>query len=124
MGKAELQDPTWLKTGPTIAATGSTTTQCVPLTSGLKFFIVREATPPPIQSIRIASISYSVAGVMLGWVADASASFRVEWSPDGRSGSQFADPLTSPTGSFSFLDDGSQTGGLDQMRLYRVVQVP
>ena len=92
--------------------------------SGLKFFIVREATPPPIQSIRITNISYSVTGVMLGWVADASASFKVEWSPDGLNWLQFADLLTSPNGSFWFLDDGSQTGGLDQMRFYRVEQVP
>jgi hypothetical protein len=124
LGKTELQDPIWLEATPKISAAGSVTTQCVPYTSGLKFFIVREAKTPTIQSIRITSISYDATGVTLSWVGEPSALFQVDWSADARTWSSFTDLLSSPDGNFQFLDDGSQTGGLDQTRLYRVFQVP
>jgi subtilisin-like proprotein convertase family protein len=124
LGKTELQDPTWLDATPKISAAGSVTTQCVPLASGLKYFIVREAKPQPIQSIRINSISYDATGVTLSWMGEANAMFQVDWSADARTWSRFTDLLSSPDGNFRFLDDGSQTGGLDQTRLYRVLQVP
>ena len=124
LGKTELQDPTWLVATPKISAAGSVTTQCVPLASGLNFFFVREAKPAPIRSIRIQSISYDATGVTLSWVGEASAVFQVDWSADARTWSRFTDLLTSPDGVFWFVDDGSQTGGLDQTRLYRVLQVP
>jgi len=124
LGKAELQNATWLKAAPNITATGFSTTECVPLASGLKFFFVREAKPSPIQSVRISSISYDATGVTLNWTGEASAVFQVDWSTDGRAWSRFTDLLTSPDGNFWFHDDGSQTGGMDQTRLYRVLQVP
>jgi hypothetical protein len=33
-------------------------------------------------------------------------------------------PLSSTTCQFSFLDDGSQTGGLGATRFYRIEQLP
>jgi hypothetical protein len=32
--------------------------------------------------------------------------------------------VTSPNGTFNFLDDGSQTGGLGTTRYYRLLYVP
>jgi subtilisin-like proprotein convertase family protein len=124
LGKTELQDPTWLEASPKILAVASVTTQCVPFASGLRFFIVREAKPSPIQSIRINSISYDATGVTLNWVGEPTALFQVDWSADARDWSRFTDLLSSPDGNFWFLDDGSRTGGLGGIRFYRVLQVP
>jgi hypothetical protein len=62
----------------------------------------------------------------LQWTAATNASCQVQWSPSlsPPSWTTFNGVVTSPTGVCSFLDDGSQTGGLDPQRFYRLLELP
>jgi hypothetical protein len=64
--------------------------------------------------------------VLLQWVGDGGANFQVQWatSPDAGSWFTFSQIATSATGEFTFLDDGSESGGLEEPRFYRLLRVP
>ena len=92
----------------------------------LAFFRVQEGlviTPPPLL---ISAIAFAPSGVLLQWNASTNAQFHVQWSPaiDPPSWTNFSNRISSPTGNFSFLDDGSQSGGIGPARFYRLVQLP
>jgi hypothetical protein len=75
---------------------------------------------------RINSLSRTANGMVLSWTADSAARFQVQWkaSATAATWNTIASTVTSATGNFSFLDDGSQTGGLGTMRFYRLLQLP
>jgi hypothetical protein len=62
----------------------------------------------------------------LQWLAPANSQFQVQWSPalGPATWSPIPDLITAPATVFSFLDDGSQTGGLGPVRFYRLLQLP
>ena len=125
-GKESLEDTNWVTLSPTLTATDVATEFCVPLPTPFEFFRVDEGlviTPPPLL---IGSITYGTKSVTLQWQAATNHEFQVEWTAALGSGQwvSFTNVLTSTTGTFSFVDDGSQSGGLGQTRFYRLRQLP
>ena len=85
--------------------------------------------PSPGDSAALPAISAPVitsTGILLQWAAAANSRFQVQWTPSLGNPAWTTLPgvLTSVSGTFSFLDDGSQTGGLDTARFYRLLVVP
>jgi hypothetical protein len=77
--------------------------------------------PPP----RITNIVRTNNAVFMQWSGPTNAQFQVQWQPALTLGwNTFSNTITSPAGQFSFLDNGTQTGGLGAMRFYRLVQLP
>ena len=125
--KANLADAAWTTLAP-IIATDYSTTWCLPLPSIYQFFRVGEglvlsADVPPLG---ITTFTRASDGMFLQWNAPSSARFEVQWTPSlsPAAWAPFTNVLTSPTGLFSFRDDGSQTGGLGPTRFYRLRQLP
>jgi len=132
-GLTNLAGTNWTVVSPTITATNAATTYCVLLPSPYHFFRVREGvavsgTPTPPVITRIERV---LTGYLLTWSGPATARYQVQWTPTLTTPppvvwTTFTNPpvVTSPTGLFQFLDDGSETGGLGGMRYYRLVQLP
>ncbi|MFO1476928.1 MAG: S8 family serine peptidase [Verrucomicrobiota bacterium] len=117
----------WTNVSGTIQALDTTTTYCVPLPSPYQFFRVAEGltlstyTPAP----QLRSVTYTGTGFQIQWTGSASSQYQVQWSPGlPPVWTSFTNVFTSPTGVFTFLDDGSQTGGFGPSRIYRVLQLP
>jgi hypothetical protein len=79
--------------------------------------------PPPII---ISDIVYAPNGVLLQWSASTNLQFQVQWSRTitPPAWGSFTNRVSSVTGDFSFLDDGSQSGGTGAPRFYRLRQLP
>ncbi len=124
LGKTSLSDPVWTPISPTITAISSVTSFCVPLASPYHFFRIREGLalgPVPI----LLSIARSNDAVDLRWSAAIDSRFVVEWSPSFAppAWASFTNVITTTNGIFSFHDDGSQSGGLEISRYYRLRQL-
>jgi hypothetical protein len=89
----------------------TTTTYCIPLPSPYRFFrigegLVLNASPPSVSVSRVGG------DFLLQWIGPVFAQYQVQWT------STFSPPnwqtvpttITSTTGQFSFLDDGTMTG--------------
>jgi len=76
--------------------------------------------------VRITSITRSTNGVLLQWTAAANSRFNVQWTPAlaPPAWNTFTNLVTSTNTFYSFLDDGSQSGGLGPPRFYRLLQLP
>ena len=127
-GKIALADTKWDPISATITAADSTTTYCVPLPSPYHFFRVHEGLvlSPFVPPVSIGSITRATNGVRLQWNAPTNLQFRVQWTASivPPAWNNFTNTITSPSGAFSFLDDGSQSGGLEATRFYRLAVVP
>ncbi len=114
----------WQTVSPTITATDFTTTWCLALPSPYQFFRVVEglALNSIIPASTITSIVHTNNTVELRWSGPVSASYQVQWTPTlaPPGWNTFTNVVTSPTGQFLFVDDGSQTAGLDVTRYYRL----
>lgn len=127
-GKPDLLVTNWTTLTPTITAVDYTTTWCLPLPSLFHYFRVGEGfvlgtyVPPP----RIQSITYGTNGVTLRWNGPVTAQYNVQWTTTlvPPVWNTFTNVITSPTGLFEFLDDGTQSGGLGGPRFYRLLQLP
>ena len=114
----------WETISPTITATDVVTTWCVPLPSVYHYFRVVEGLalnvviPPPV----ITSIVHTNNTVELHWSGPTYASYHVQWTPTlaPPAWNTFTNVVTSTTGDFVFVDDGTQTGGLNATRFYRL----
>ncbi len=127
-GKTDLSDTNWVAVSPNIVATDVLTSYCIALPSPYHFFRVSEGLavtpyPPPVH---ITSIARDTNGVRLQWLAPTTSQFQVQWTASlaPTAWSPFTNILTSTNGVFSFLDDGSQSGGLAGPRYYRLKQLP
>ncbi len=126
-GVTNLPSSDWVAVSPTVYGTGAATTYCVPLPSPYHFFRVREGqalstyVPPPV----ILRILKRFNGVEITWSGPPGQQYQVEWS------SQLAPPVwtafpeivTSATGIYQYLDDGTQTGSFNTV-YYRLVLLP
>jgi hypothetical protein len=76
--------------------------------------------------VRITSITSNTNGVLLQCLGPANSRFQAQWTPSlaPPAWTPFTNTLTSTNGVFSFLDDGSQSGGLAGPRYYRLQQLP
>jgi hypothetical protein len=125
-GKAALDDPHWATVSPTIVASDVFASFCVTLPSPYHFFRISEGLvlgyPPPV----ITRITASTNGIFLHWSSSADNQFIVQWSPSlaPSAWAPFTNLITSTNGTFSFHDDGSQSGGLGPTRFYRLRQLP
>jgi subtilisin-like proprotein convertase family protein len=122
--KADLRATNWTTISPTIVAPDYSATWCLPLPSSYQYFRIREglALLAPITPVPITNITVSAAGVTLSWAAPPSAQFQVQWTASlaPSAWTNFTNVLISPSGTFTFLDDGSQSGGLGAARYYRL----
>lgn len=76
---------------------------------------------PPAPLIGITKSSFGPSGFALEWSADASDEYSIQYADDPAGPwIELPQTITSPTGDFSFLDDGSSTGGLPPQRFYRL----
>ncbi|MCX6927576.1 MAG: hypothetical protein NT154_30865, partial [Verrucomicrobia bacterium] len=127
-GKTNLSGADWVAVSPTIAATDVLTTCCIALPSPYQFFRVSEGLSviPYVPPVRITSIASETNGVLLQWIAPTNNHYQAQWTPSLEPSfwTAFTNDLRSSSGAFSFLDDGSQTGGLAATRYYRLQQMP
>jgi hypothetical protein len=127
-GKTEVNQTNWTTVSPTIIATDVLTTNCIPLPSSNHFFRVCEGlvVTPYVPPVNITSITSDTSGVLLHWLAPSNSQFQVEWtlSLAPPAWTDFSNILSSTNDVFSFLDDGSQSGGLGGPRYYRLRQLP
>lgn len=127
-GKTNLNAPIWDRVSSQITAVDYSTTWCIPLPSPYQFFRVGEGlvlstyVPPP----RIQSLTVGTNGITLRWNGPITASYKVDWTATiaPPTWASFTNVITSPTGLFQFVDDGTQTGGLGVTRYYRLVLQP
>ncbi|MGA2862850.1 MAG: S8 family serine peptidase, partial [Verrucomicrobiota bacterium] len=127
-GATNLSGTNWSLLSRTIAATDYQTSFCVPMPSPYQCFCVQQGMAPGtnLPPVSITGVAIAPTGIQLQWQAPANGLFQVQWSPSlaPPAWSTIPGAITSPTGVFSFLDDGSQTGGLDVLRFYRLLQLP
>jgi hypothetical protein len=123
-GKTNLTGTNWVAVSPTIVAADVQTSYCIALPSPYHFFRVSEgvAVIPSAPPVRITSIARDTNGVRLQWLAPTNSQFQVQWTPSlaPPAWNTFTNIFTSTNGAFSFLDDGSQSGGLAGRRYYRL----
>jgi subtilisin-like proprotein convertase family protein/subtilisin family serine protease len=127
-GITNLTSTNWVAVSPTVFGTGATTTYCVPLPSPYQFFRVREGqelnpyVPPP----SITRIRQRFNGIEITWSGPPGQQYQVEWSPTliPAVWTPFTEIVTSVTGVYQYLDDGSQTAGFGPVRYYRLVLLP
>jgi subtilisin-like proprotein convertase family protein len=129
-GKPDLWATNWSVVSPTITAGAYLTTHCIQLPSSNHFFRVHEGIVlddgTGTALVTINGFTRLPHGIALQWNAPANARFRVEWSPSLTSTNwkPFYSSIRSTNGVFYFVDDGSETGGLDSARFYRLKQLP
>ena len=130
-GVTNLTSTNWVAISPTLTATGYSATHCVSLPSPFKFFRVRQGIrlnpyfPPPV----ISEIRRLFTGVLIKWGGPVAAQYQVQWTSNvipPITWTTFLLPpaVTSTTGLFQFLDDGTQTAGFGDTRYYRLMQLP
>jgi subtilisin-like proprotein convertase family protein len=127
-GKTDMNNTNWAAVSPTITAADVMTTSCISLPSPYHFFRVTEGlvVTPYVPPVRITGITSDTNGVRLQWLAPTNSQFQAQWTPSLAPPAwiPFTNILTSTNGGFSFLDDGSQSGGLTGARCYRLQQLP
>ena len=80
-----------------------------------------------IPPINISSLLVLTNGYRFQWTAPTNLQFKVQWKTNlipTLAWNLFTNILTSTNGTFTFLDDGSQSGGLGPMRFYRLIWLP
>jgi hypothetical protein len=126
-GAVTVRDAVWTPVSPTIVATDSVTTYCVPLPSAYSFFRVRPGAAPnvPGGTVAIGKVTYTPAGVTIEWTAPVTSQFNVQWTQEVNPPvwTSFPETITSTTGTFFYLDDGSKTGGMGTVRFYRLLEL-
>jgi hypothetical protein len=133
-GLPDLMDTNWVTIASDITGNSPTTTYCIPLPSIYHFFRVGEGIPAATSAsvsfarVRITSIAKTGSGVQLNWAGDPNAKYNIEWSPTLNPPAWSTIPGTVTTtngaGLFQYTDDGSQTGGSNGTKFYRLNQVP
>jgi len=122
-GKTNTTDPTWTTISPTVSAVDIETTYCIPLPTPYQEFQVVEGSLPP----GFSNIAVGTNGFVLQWTAGVNQQFQVQWTTNlvpPVAWTTFTNIITSATGNFIFVDDGSQTGGLGSARFYRLRSYP
>ena len=132
-GLTDLGSTNWVAVSPTLTATDYATTYCVPLPSPYQFFRVREGIviSPVLTLPVITRIEHVLNGYLLSWSGPVTAQYQVQWAPTlgtppPVTWTTFTNPpvVTSATGLFQFLDDGSETGGFASPHYYRLLLLP
>ena len=123
-GRTAVTDSNWTTLSPTLTASDITTVFCTPFPSQFEYFrVVEGLVLVPVLPI-ISSVAYTTNGTLLQWSAPTNSQFSIQWTPSLAPAGWRAFPgvAVSTNGTFSFFDDGSQTGGFDGERFYRLWQ--
>jgi len=126
-GLTNLNRPNWVTVSPTITAPADATTWCLALPSPFQFFrVLTGPAPGPAAPPVFTGFARQTNGILIGWSGSPNVRYELDWTPVLLlpTWMPFTNIFTSPTGLFSFLDDGTQTGRLGVQRFYRVVQLP
>jgi len=127
-GATDLTGTNWTNVSRTLMATDFQTSFCIPMPSPFQCLLIQQGILPAanLRPVTITGVSILPAGIQLQWLAPANSQFQVQWSPalGPATWSPIPDLITAPATVFSFLDDGSQTGGLGPVRFYRLLQLP
>ena len=110
-----------------ILADGETTTHCLPTRmQSMRFFRVAilGMTPIPQPQVILQARLLESGGITLTWVAEPSRRFQVEFT-DGipPNWMPISKIVSSTSGDFVFIDDGSMSGELSEQRYYRLREV-
>jgi len=127
VGKGAFGDQAWLPVTGTLRALTNSITWCVPLPSPYNLFDLRQGLSPLSleNSVTFTNQVGTPTSFTLIWGAPTNYIFGVYytdtiappiWRP-------YPDYITSTTGTFIFIDNGSRTGGLNPLRFYRIVQI-
>ena len=129
-GITDLGTASWTVVSPTITAVDTNTTWCIDLPTPYHFFRVVEGlapafSTPPVLPAQLG-VSGTPGGFLLQWTGPANATYEVQWTPSlsPANWNTFPGTVTSTTTTYSYLDDGTQTGGLGSQRFYHVNPVP
>ena len=126
-GTENLDGAEWNDIG-TVVAVGEMTSYCLPIDmESMRFFRVGILGATPITRQRVTLQAEILEGglVVLTWKAEPNRRFQVEFTdiiPTGNWRSILM-IVSSNSGDFSFIDDGSMTGGLSEQRYYRLREV-
>jgi subtilisin-like proprotein convertase family protein len=127
-GLTDLGSTNWAPASGSITANGPSTTHCITFPSPFLFFRVRggNTSDPGTGQVTISDVTSVAGGMRLQWQAPATNRFNVQWTaaivpPDWKS---FTNTVTSATGAFSFVDDGSQATNSPGLRFYRLLLLP
>jgi subtilisin-like proprotein convertase family protein len=127
-GRTDIGSTNWTPVSATITAADTFTTFRLALPSPYHFFRVHEGLVlnPWLPPVRIASITSGTDGVLLEWSTPGSNHFRVQWSDSlvPPAWNTFTNVVAPTNGAASFRDDGSQSGGLGDLRYYRLQELP
>jgi subtilisin-like proprotein convertase family protein len=124
-GTISLTPVLWVPISPTITATGNSTTFCVPLPSPYQFFRIAEGLTSS-AFVNFNRMTVTTNGFFMEWRAPLNRQYMAEWTPSlpATAWNVFTNVITSTNDLYQFLDDGSQTGGLDSKRFYRLILLP
>ena len=129
-GKTNLVTPGWDNLSPTITATNTQTTWCIPLPSPYSYFRVIEglalSTNAPAMGLPSLSVTATNGGFLLQWSGLTNQQYQVQWASDlvpVINWNTFTNIISSTTSQFSFLDDGTQAP-LGTLRFYRLRLYP
>ncbi len=117
--------PALAQAGATNLITTVVTDNGLPPLSVTNFFTV--IIPAPVtNAVPFTGVSYGTNGLALQWGAGDTNLFQVQWTTNLMPvvWSAFTNLITSTNGVFSFVDDGSQSGGLGLMKFYRIIEFP
>jgi hypothetical protein len=123
-GKPDLDFADWFAVSPTLRAVTNELTWCHPLPSAYHYFQLAEGLSPlsagPPMQINVTS--FGTNGFTLQWTADPSLRFGIEWTEFlvPSYWQPFRAAVISTNGTFTFIDDGSESGGFDPNRYYRI----
>ena len=126
-GTENLDDPEWNDI-ETILADGELASYCFPIDMlSMRFFRVAILGTTPITQPRVTLQARLLedGGVNLTWKAGAGRQFRVEFTDmiPPRNWTIIPMIVSSDSGDFSFMDDGSISGELSEQRYYRLREV-
>jgi subtilisin-like proprotein convertase family protein len=126
-GRTNVADPQWYPVSPTITATNTVTSYCIPRPTPFHFFqIVQGPAPVPEfgPAILPANLTLTTNGFTLQWTAPSYLQFQVEYSSNLRDWTRFPNPVSSTTGLFTFTDSTVPRGSSVLLRFYRLVLFP
>ena len=112
----------------TVVADGEMTSYCLPIDmQSMRFFRVAILGTAPVSQPRVTLQAELLEGgvVVLTWKADPNRQFQVGFTDmiPPRNWTTIPMILSSDSGDFRFIDDGSMTGELSDQRYYRLQEV-
>ena len=104
---------------------------CLAQSTVFRFFEVVEiaavdaASAPATITIDQASLAFSAGGFTLKWQASTASKFQIQFATNlPPAWITLPNTIISSDGNFSFMDDGSKTGGARVQKFYRLLLVP